>query len=226
VNDDELLRGVGAAARRLDGELAQLESAPADDLAVERAVSELRRGVAASSSGVVERSRARRARFLAAGATAAAAAAAVWVVGVRQPAQLPDYTIAVLAGGAEPERALGASGPATTIRVRPGGTLEVVARPATRVAVPIDARAYVIHDDEVSPWDAEIEITPEGAARIHGAIDAQAPLSSGAWSLAVVVAPRGSLPSDPAQLADHARAADVKAPYKVVRVTLVAQPTP
>jgi hypothetical protein len=232
VNDDQILHGLSAAARREEHDLAQLEAEPLDELAVERALVRLRVETGGVRSGVVAHPKASRrwARSWTIGATVAAAAATLlvlWHPAHRQP-DLPEYTIALLAGGAETERALPSHDTPLSVRIRPGGSLDVVARPATRVAGPVEARAYLVHDGHASPWDAAIEIAPGGSAHVHGMIGGQVDPSSGTWSLAILVAPAGSLPGDAEKIAGSAPSPEggTQHVWQLSRVSLVGPRPP
>jgi hypothetical protein len=228
VNDDELLRGLAAAARKEDRELAELEAEPVDARTIEEAVSHLRQGLGGPSSRIVPRARApRRAVFAAGSGLAAAAAVALWLAWDTTHRQhaLPEYTIALLAGGAEPQRSSAPPEATGVIHVRPGAALDVVARPATRVSVPIEARALLMRGRLATPWEAAVEITPEGSARLHGVVPDGAVVPTETCSLVVVVGPAGTLPSDPAELAREANGVPAHA-WQVARVTLVAQSSP
>jgi hypothetical protein len=227
LNDDELLRGLAAAIREEDRELAELEAEPIDERAAAKAAEALRSELGAARSGVVRRGPSARPLFLWIApvvAVAAAVALGLWSRG-RAPAPLPDYSLALLAGGAAGQRTLEPQANAE-IRARAGGILDVVARPATRVDGPIDATAFLVHDGRASPWTATIETTPEGSARVRGVLPAETPLASGVWSLAVLIAPAGSLPGDPTKLAGAVEGGAVGQAWRIARARLVAQPTP
>jgi hypothetical protein len=233
VTDDELLASLAGALREEDQERARLEAEPVDEATLERAVGRMQGEPTASRpSGVValRRSSRRRSILAATVVTAAAAAAAIllFVVRARDP-RLPPYAVALIAGGTREEGALESPespGLVSTIRVRQGGTLDVVARPASRVGGRVEARALLVHDGHASSWNADIEVTSEGSVRARGTLGEQLPLTAGTWTLAIVVAPAGSLPRDSMELASRGTAGAAGEPWRIARVKLSAQPGP
>ena len=129
----------------------------------------------------------------------AAAAVILLAVGIaaRHPAALPDYSFNVLAGGAETERALVSSSPKGAIAVRPGGVLDLVARPSARVTGTVEARAFLVHDGAATPWGV-VTVAPEGSVRLQGTVFDARGRTSGAWGIALVLG--RSVPPDLASL--------------------------
>lgn len=230
MNDRDILRGLAEAGRRSDRELADLETeAPAAAPAVDRAVSVALRELEGARSGVVAR-RSRSGRGLAWAAAAAMAASFGFWVGTRNAPALPAYEIAVVAGGAQTGRGVDGEVPPrslSSLRVAPGATLDVIARPASAVRRPVDGRAFLVHDGRAVPWAATIDTTPAGIVRARGTLGASLPLSSGQWTLAIVVGSR-KLPDDPPALAGAVEGgSDSAGPggdWRVVRIPLAAVP--
>ena len=140
-----------------------------------------------------------RRRIATAWTSFALAAALLLALGIaaRRPAALPGYSIDVLAGGAETERALRAPAANEAIAVRPGGAIDLVARPKARVDGRVEARAFLVHDGAAVPW-AEVTVAPEGSVRLRGTITGASGPASGAWEIALVLG--RSLPSNLASL--------------------------
>jgi hypothetical protein len=249
VNDDELLRAVATSMRRETQAIEELEAPQPDDaVLLERAASLARRELGAMRSGVApgesaprpRRERRRSARSMydalrtwpawaALGAAAAVVLSLTWV-SLRPPTSpggpaLPDYELALLAGGIKTER-----GPADSedaaIRVRAGSRLDLVARPASRVGGALEARAFLLHDGTAIPWDASIQPTAEGSLRIQGAIGERLPLSMGRWGIAIVVARAGSLPGHLSEVAASEQREAPGRAWTVARIGLQPLPAP
>jgi hypothetical protein len=232
VTDDELLAGLASALRREDRDIARFEVDPIAPGVIDAAALHMQRALASSSSEHLRRRRhlGRGVRW-ATSITAIAAAAALWIVWARigsprlsEP--LPPYEVALLAGGTQAERSLPASDTTTAIRVRPGDMLDLLVRPATRVQGSIDARAFLVHDGTASPWNADVETTPQGSVRLRGVLGERAQLASATGILAIVVARKGSLPETPAELATDVQGGASRHAWQVVRVRLLAPKPP
>ena len=89
-----------------------------------------------------------------------------------------------------------ADGQATS--VGPGSTLEITLRPATRVDGPLEVRAFLVRDGEARPWDAKVELSSQGAARIAGDRETLFQgVPAGRYEIALAIGRPGSLPAGP-----------------------------
>jgi hypothetical protein len=151
-------------------------------------VARARAAAAAGPATVVPfRRRARRLAML--GAVAAAAAAIVLLA--RLPSPLPGYSLAQIGGGARPTRGEAAAG----TEWAPGDRFQATLRPETEVDRPgsLAAQAFLAGNDGLRPLEARHEVSDQGAVRIEGRLDEQAP--PGDWTLWLVVGRRGELPN-------------------------------
>jgi hypothetical protein len=137
---------------------------------------------------------------------AVAAAAALLLLRLHfQPPTVPDYS---LAGDASGERELAR-----------GSTFVMDLRPEGPVAGAVGARAFLVQDDAVRPWDVPFTVMRDGSVRIEAASDAIfAGVPAGAWEVAVAVGRPENLPTDPRDVL-RARAAttDAGAAWHLVR---------
>jgi hypothetical protein len=121
----------------------------------------------------------------------AAAAAAIVVLLARPSAPLPGYALDLTGGsltwrGATPEAA-------TIAAFAPGDRLQVVLRPETRTSGELEARCYLLRDQEARRLDLRSETdAATGAVRLEGSIGRD--LLPGRWTLWAVVGRRGNLP--------------------------------
>ncbi len=82
--------------------------------------------------------------------------------------------------------------------LRPGGRFQVDLRPDAHVEGAIAARAFLLRDGQVRPWDPPFEVTRDGSVRIAGPVDALfAGVPSGPWEIAVAVGRPETLPTAP-----------------------------
>lgn len=91
----------------------------------------------------------------------AAAAFLLWPSTARM--NLPSYQmqahgVAELRGEMDPQALI----------VKPGSTLQVVLRPAVAVTVPVQAKLFWLHHNELVPWPVAPEVAETGAMRVRG----------------------------------------------------------
>ncbi len=229
MNDLELLGELRSASRRCAGELADIEVAePVDAASVDRAAARALQELATVRSGIGARRPMRTRVVVWAAIAAIAASVAIVSLHSMRSSPLPAYEVALLAGGARTERALGPNehvGAGSPVPVAPGAELDLVARPATRVRGAVDGRAFLLHDGRVVPWTTTLEATPEGIVHIRAKLDPALLLGSGEWAVAIVVG-AGALPNDPSDVAKAAEggagAAGPGGAWRVARLPLAA----
>jgi hypothetical protein len=116
--------------------------------------------------------------------TAVATSAALLALRLHfQPPTVPPYVLAGTAGDLE---------------LSPGTNFEMRIRPTAPVAGAIAARAFLVREGVVRPWDAPFTIAQDGSVRIAGPVDRLfAGVPRGPWEVAVAVGRPENLPVDP-----------------------------
>ena len=124
-------------------------------------------------------------------AAAIAAALILLLVLPGRPTPISDYGYAAeLSGGVQALR-----GDRSASRTfPPGSSFELVLRPRTAVAGPVEVRCFLRRGAELRPWPAPAEVTAEGLVRIAGTVGREIALPPGEWTLWVVVGRPGELP--------------------------------
>lgn len=227
----ELLRALGAHARAQEGEdavheaLAPIEGEEASMLfdAV------LNRTQKPQSSPEVDRllespspagltaptGRRRWLLALAAGFLVAAVGTAVLLRG--GPAGLPDY--ALTSGAGDQTTRADPVAPVVRARYSPGSRLHLVARPATDVAVAVQAAVFVRQNGAVTRLAVPVSVSATGAVRLDVVVGEGVTLPQGEGELVVLVRPVGMDATDEALLdaADPAPARRLVHPYSFSR---------
>lgn len=223
MNDDDLLKAIGGAARDADAkareELERLAAGdddvarPLDDAARARITAKLLEATTAkagpkpdaatreSASASPAKTRddgarvvlLRRAAWVVA-PLAMAAAVLLWIGRPQSLAPVPDYEVS-LVGGDQTTRGAPVQLRGDTIRVRSASRVQIVARPATKPEGTVEARAFLIRGGAAQPWTVPIEVSPEGAARISGEAGAIFPEATGDWDVVVAVGRAAALPT-------------------------------
>jgi hypothetical protein len=141
---------------------------------------------------------------------AAAAVALVWfgVSGLGGPgreatvAMLPSYSTSELRGGLAAQRG-DVEAPETELELSVDDRIDWVLTPAEPVREALDvallARPETAAGEAVYRRDVAAELSPAGAVRLRGQLDTFIELSPGRWSLTLLIAPAGALPSDAAE---------------------------
>lgn len=118
----------------------------------------------------------------------AAAAVAVGLVILRLHFQPPTVPRFALADAGAPEE--------TTLRN--GGRFDFYARPEAPITGAIGARGFLLHDDDVRPWDPPFAVERDGSIRIAGPVDTLfAGVPDGSWEVAVAIGRPETLPTAP-----------------------------
>jgi hypothetical protein len=122
-------------------------------------------------------------------AIAAALVLLLLLPGHRTP--ISDYGYAAeLSGGVQALR----GAPSTSRTFVPGSSFELVVRPRTAVAGPVEVRCFLRRGAELRPWPAPAEVTAEGLVRIAGTVGREIAIPPGESTLWVVVGRPGKLP--------------------------------
>jgi hypothetical protein len=184
MNDDELLRGLRGAALRAD-------EAPTPSALDAPLGPEFEARVAAQilAERAPKASAPKRGRVLwLAAPLAAAAAIALWIARPTSPttAPLPEYAMEIT-GGVDTER--GAPSASTDVSAHPGDTLTFVLRPATDVALPVEA--HLLAMDGGPPRDVPVEkrVSASGSVELRARVDDLAPHAGDVSSTIVVGRP-------------------------------------
>jgi hypothetical protein len=171
-----------AAGRLPPDELAELERRAADDPSLRAALALCRppepgfhdRLAQAARSSLGGPSPARRLRWRrsmtwwsSGAAVAAAAAALLLFVRGEAPADLPAYRLSI--AGTSEYRAAQPAG-RDLVELGAGGALELVLRPAVRVAEPVEAWFFAVDGDRVEPVSLALERDASGAMRATGTV--------------------------------------------------------
>lgn len=177
-DDDALLRKLGSLAKEQSARDAPPPAA-LDDLARERIVAHL-------AAKIPRRRKPSRGPYVLAAGLAVAAAVSFAITRAFAPDPLPEY--AMVTSGESTSRGPSSAVPGgCVLHARDKGSFEVLARTqSTRVDGPLVARAFLVKGPDVVPWPGEVEVSPQGSARILGANEQLA----GAQELRVVVARR------------------------------------
>jgi hypothetical protein len=119
----------------------------------------------------------------------AAAAVAVALVTLRlhfQPPTVPVFTLAD-AGEAPAETTL-----------RKGERFDFYAHPEAPITGAIGARGFLLHEEDVRPWDPPFAVERDGSIRIAGPVDTLfADVPDGPWEVAVAIGRPETLPTAP-----------------------------
>jgi hypothetical protein len=200
MNDDELLKALGDAARGMERDDAEPHAdelaRPLDDVARARMHAHALR---AMGVGVVEPAAPRSAsrpvwRRSAIALPLAAAAALVLFVSHRREAPMPAYDLIV----ATEDVADRGAAPATSSATVTGDHLVLVARPATPVERAA-AHVFAAHDGVTHELTPSITISTEGAVRIDGSVRALFTPPEGTWDVVVAVGRADAPAPTPAQ---------------------------
>jgi hypothetical protein len=86
--------------------------------------------------------------------------------------------------------------PATPLVMRPGTSFVMDLQPLGPVQGAIGARAFLLRDDTVRPWNVSFVVARDGSVRIAGPTDALfAGVPAGEWEIAVAVGRPENLPT-------------------------------
>lgn len=103
-------------------------------------------------------------------------------------------------------------------RLQPGGRFQIDVRPAGPVRGAVGARAFLVRDELVRPWDPPYEVDRDGSIRIAGPVDTLfAGVPAGDWDVAVAVGRPETLPTAPRDVLHPGDADGGAAAYRVVR---------
>lgn|ERR1700690_3204360 len=92
--------------------------------------------------------------------------------------------------------------------LRPGGRFELELRPTATVTGAVGARAFLVRQAEVRPWEPSFEVARDGSVRVGGTVDALfAGVPPGDWEVDVAVGRPETLPTAPKDIL-RARDAD------------------
>lgn len=169
----------------------------------------------------------RRLRPLVFAPLAAAAAVLLYLfafAGHRGSSALPSYDLAVQGGQSEWRSDDPKAMARERVTVRADGTVELTLRPATPVALPLEARAFAtregVEEARLEPKLLPVEVSGQGVARVFGRASdllATPPVgTSERWTILVVVGPRGDVPTT---IAGARASRDVRRSEVVVVVT-------
>ncbi len=104
-----------------------------------------------------------------------------------QPPTVPRYELADAAAGGE-----------RGLELERSATYSMVLRPTGPVAGAIGARAFLLRDDIVRPWDVPFTIERDGSVRLAGKVDLLFHwIPAGPWEVAVAVGRPENLPTAP-----------------------------
>ncbi|MEJ7732505.1 MAG: hypothetical protein WKG00_25280 [Polyangiaceae bacterium] len=142
----------------------------------------------------------------AAGALAAIALAAGVALFLRTPAAgLPAYELTVAGGDKTMRAAGGDSDSDEVLRLAPGSSLDVVARPSRTVTGSVEARAFALQGDRLHPLVTPLRRSGDGAFRLQGTRAALFPgVAPGRLDLIIGIAEAGAIPPRAASLAELA----------------------
>jgi hypothetical protein len=140
----------------------------------------------------------------AAGALAAIALAAGVALFLRTPAAgLPAYELSV-AGGDKTMRAAGGDSD-EVLRLAPGSSLDVVARPSRTVTGNVEARAFALQGDRLHPLVTPLQRSGDGAFRLQGTRASLFPgVGPGRLDLIIGIAEAGAISPKAGSLAELA----------------------
>jgi hypothetical protein len=189
---DPLLKALGRVGReeRAAAEQSAEDAPPLAESLREQMVSRALSELETPRKTAPRRWAPRAPRVLLAGGLALAAALALWV-STRSDA-LPGYRLTVH-GGTTEWRASGDRPTADRIEARADGALEILVRPETPVARPLEARAFALGDG--AQRDLPVEISSQGVARVAGPVEALfGAAAPSTWQVVVVIGPAGDVP--------------------------------
>jgi hypothetical protein len=124
-----------------------------------------------------------------------------------QPPTIPPYAIVD-------------ADPSSVVDLRHGGRFELTLRPEREVSGAVGARAFLVRDGAVRPWDPPFAVDRDGSLRIEGPVDTLfADVPPGKWEVAVAVGRPENLPTAPLDVlrARDAGPTDRAAAWRLVR---------
>ncbi len=127
---------------------------------------------------------------------ALAAALMLWLAIPRgDDAQLPSYELTELRGGRSSMRS-STSGTDRRLELQRGDTIELTLTPETAVGIPLAVDLVAESADGTSRIArVPAQVSPSGAVRLEGTLDAWLPLDPGDWEITVSVASAQGAPS-------------------------------
>jgi len=215
MNDEEILRGVAGRAREQeqDAELAVLERLARGEPVAEselagidpETVAMFRPLPPAAEQRIADRIVASKplaeVRPLRPGwvkwtpALAAAAALILFFAWPRRPDEsLPVYAFE-LSGNVAELRADGPQVAYAKAKLHKEATLEIVLRPADKVAEKLAVRAALVRGGKALPWSPPITVSDAGAVRIVGPVKSVFPDLDAPWDIVIAIGPESALPS-------------------------------
>jgi hypothetical protein len=209
VNDEDLIRELGAAARRSD------DAPTGTDLDAPLGA-EFEAKVATRIVASQRAKRPRRAWLAVAAPLAMAAAVALWIARPHATGSpLPDYAMEVT-GGEDAVRGE-SHAPQTTVVARADGSLTLLLRPASDVHGALDVRAFAASDGAIREVPVTTRISESGSIEMHGRV---ADLTGASGGAVIVVVSRAGSGVDARAVAagNEAAPADVKVAKIDVRV--------
>lgn len=160
MDDDKLLRELGALAKQQQDDDVMAEVRPIDAAAQERMTNAL--------AAKLQRSSRSRWPSRVGLVTSALALAAGLTVFVRSSSTgvLPSYTLD--SSGVATQRAPSAASGPCKLNANSTGSFELVARPDEAVEGTVRALAFAARGPNVEPWEGSLEVSPKGTVRIVG----------------------------------------------------------
>jgi hypothetical protein len=201
IRDERLVEELQrmAAGRLSPGEVEELERRAEGDPALREAIAlctpvspdfhqrlaDAARASLAAKPVVARRARRARVAWILAGAAAAAAVLLVPRRGGPPGAfELPEYRASI--SGVDEYRA-----PTAGVRLRAGGPIRILLRPAVRVGEPVEAWFFLARADRIEPIALAVETDPSGAVRATGTV--------GEWGaqakVLAAIGPKGRAPT-------------------------------
>jgi hypothetical protein len=84
------------------------------------------------------------------------------------------------------------------LELQRGGHFSMVLHPTGPVTGAVGARAFLVHDEVVRPWEVPVVVDRDGSVRLAGNVDAIfAGVPAGPWEVAVAVGRPENLPTAP-----------------------------
>jgi hypothetical protein len=155
-------------------------------------------GASSTPTDIASARASRPGRFVAlvGAAIALAAAFVLWVaIPRRDDARLPSYELTELRGGASTVRST-TSDTDRRLELQRGDTIELTLTPATAIDVPLVVDVVAESTDGMARIArVPARVSPSGAVRLEGALDAWLPLELGEWRITVSVASAEDAPS-------------------------------
>jgi hypothetical protein len=156
-------------------------------------------------------------RFVAIALVPVAIACAGALIALRlhfQPPRVPGYALVGDDGGEQ--------------TLAPGGTFHVELRATSQVEGAVGARAFLVRDEKVRPWDPPFEVTRDGTVTLDGPVNTLfAAVPAGSWEVAVAVGRPEVLPTAPNDvLRERRRDAGPDASWRLVVLPIRLERTP